>query len=132
MVDEERLLNAMQTEMSIHEWFSVPNNPRQRNTELWIFKAKSYLKDPLPIHRFVIAARLPDGQLIKVDGHTRAALWARGIIPAPESVICTIIPVESVEQAAELYWACDTPDASKRLSDYFFGTLKASGRTITS
>ena len=121
----------MQIEMSVEEWLRVPDNPRQRNTESRLIKAKSYLANPLPIHRFVTAARLPDGRLIKIDGHTRAALWFHGLIPRPESVICTVIPVDDLQQAAELYWACDTPEASKRLSDYLFGTLKASGRTIT-
>jgi len=117
-------------EMTVEQWLSVPDNPRQRDTEHRLVKAKSYLANPLPIHRFVCAAQLPDGRLVKVDGHTRAALWAHDLIPRPESVACTIIPVDDLEQAAALYWACDTPEASKQLKDYLFGTLKASGRVI--
>ena len=63
--------------MTVAEWIKVEDNPIQRDTEHHAAKAK-HLLTPLPSHAFVFACELPNGKLIKLDGHTRALLWQRG------------------------------------------------------
>ena len=68
--------------MKIEEWIHVPDNPVQRNTEEHARRAR-HLFNPSPTHAVAAMAELPDGQRFKLDGHTRAYLWARGDVAPP-------------------------------------------------
>lgn len=58
--------------MPLGIWFAMPDNPRQRDTENRARAAsRKHLQSPHPTHRNVSAAQLPDGRLVKLDGHTR-------------------------------------------------------------
>lgn len=62
--------------MSLHQWLQVPDNPRQRDTIRHATKAaKDHLSEPSLTHLEVSAAELPNGELLKLDGHTRSYLW---------------------------------------------------------
>lgn len=115
--------------MSVEEWVQVPDNPRQRDTNRRLGRAW-YLARPTPLHSVVYAAELPDGSLVKLDGHTRAALWHLGKIPQPDFVRCIIVQVDTLEEAAKLYWTFDTPDCAKRLTDYLDGALRETNSVI--
>lgn len=110
-------------EMSLSEWMSVMDNPRQRDTEQRAVKAQRYLRTPSPEHPVVHAARLPDGTLVKLDGHTRSYLWSTGKIPPPERIICVLVNAASIDQACELYWHYDSRRTVKSTADMLSGVL---------
>lgn len=68
--------------MLVEDWIKVEDNPIQRDTEKHAAKAK-HLMTPHPSHSFVFAAELPNGKLIKLDGHTRALMWRRKDVSPP-------------------------------------------------
>lgn len=112
--------------MTVEEWIGVPDNPRQRDTERHAAKAH-HLRQWSPAHGIVIAARLPNGKMIKLDGHTRALLWKRREIDRPKSLEVTIIPVKSVEEAKELYTHFDNKAAMETVTDRISGGFREIG-----
>lgn len=112
--------------MSVADWIKVQDNPIQRDTEKHAAKAK-HLKTPLPIHAFVFACELPNGKLIKLDGHTRALLWQRGQVPSPGTVDVAIVPAKDLAHAEELYKAFDSKDALETMRDKVSGAFHRFG-----
>lgn len=112
--------------MTVEEWIKVQDNPRQRDTERHALKAK-HLYEPQPTHAFVAAAKLPNGTLIKLDGHTRAYMWKRRMVGAPRGVEVNILPVKSAEEAAELYTHYDNQSAVETATDRTFGGFREIG-----
>ena len=113
--------------MSVAEWCAIPANPRQRDTEKHAQKATrqgGHLRTASPVHVQVSAVRLPDGSMVKLDGHTRAWCWERGLLAAPEQVLVTIIPVADMEHAKELYKQFDDPRAAESLQDKLSGAIR--------
>lgn len=109
-------------EMSVDRWIEVKDNPIQRDTERHAAKAK-HLLTPLPTHRFVFAGRLPNGDLVKMDGHTRALLWQRGQVPSPATVTVGIVPIASLEEAESLYKTFDSQNALETMRDKVSGAF---------
>ncbi len=107
-------------QMSVSDWIKVRDNPIQRDTERHAAKAK-HLLTPLPIHAITFAAKLPNGELVKLDGHTRALLWKRNQVRHPHKVIVNIIDVESVDEARALYKTLDAKEAVETASDKVTG-----------
>ena len=112
--------------ISTDEWIATKDNPIQRDTERHAQKAK-HLLTPLPVHAVVAAARLPSGKLVKLDGHTRALLWARGIVPKPKQIEVHVYEVTSIEEAAKLYKTFDSKEALETTPDKVSGALKGMG-----
>lgn len=50
----------------------------------------------------MFAAALPGGRLIKLDGHTRAFLWASGQLQKPPCVYVRVYLAANMEEAKEL------------------------------
>jgi len=119
------------TEMTVDEWIKIPDNPRQRDTAKRLCRATHLLKFQ-PLHSVVYAAQLPDGQKVKLDGHTRAEGWKEGVIPRPpdNKVTVFVVAVPSLDAAAQLYWTFDTPESAKKLRDYLYGALGERGYEI--
>ena len=70
------------------------------------------------MHLQVNAAVLPDGKLVKLDGHTRARLWELRPAIALEKVLVTALyPVDTLEEAALLYPFFDNKAAVDTASD---------------
>lgn len=109
--------------MTTPEWIAVRTNPIQRDTERHAQKAK-HLLAPQDIHSVTFAARLPSGELIKLDGHTRAFLWQTGIVPQPRQIVVNVIDVESEEEAAEQYKFHDSRDAVEGTPDKISGAMR--------
>lgn len=109
--------------MSVADWIKVQDNIYQRDTERHAQKAQ-HLLVPLAVHAHVWAARLPGGSLIKLDGHTRALLWSRNIIPHPKHIEVHIIDVETKAEAGELYKTFDSKDALETTADKVSGALR--------
>lgn len=112
--------------MSVSDWIEVEDNPIQRDTERHLARAK-HLLHPQPTHAFVSAGKLPDGTLIKLDGHTRALAWRRGMVARPPHVEVSIIPIKSREQAKELYKHFDSKDALETATDKISGAFRDLG-----
>lgn len=112
--------------MCVSDWIKVRDNPIQRDTERHAQKAK-HLLTPLPTHAIVFAAKLPNGDLIKLDGHTRALLWKRNQAKHPPHVDVNVIPVESIERAIELYKTFDSRDALETATDKVSGGFRQAG-----
>lgn len=108
--------------MKVSDWIKVQDNPIQRDTERHAAKAK-HLLTPLSIHAIVYAAELPDGKLVKLDGHTRALLWARNQVRHPSEIECHIIPVDSMAEAKTLYQTLDSKEALETVTDKVSGAF---------
>ncbi len=115
------------------QWSQVRDNPIQRDTERRANKAASgHLSRPSPTHNIVHAARLPNGELVKLDGHTRSLLWSDGRLPSPESVQVVTYEANDIEEAEELYKQFDSPDATENASDRLSGAFRLHGIQPTS
>ncbi|AEK57889.1 hypothetical protein Atc_1240 [Acidithiobacillus caldus SM-1] len=111
--------------MSVADWCAMEDNARQRNTEKHARKAlRGHLREPSAAHAMTTAAQLPNGRLIKIDGHTRAWLWEHGLLTPPESVLVTVIPVSDIDEAKTLYMHFDDPRAAETLQDRLDGALR--------
>jgi len=116
-------------EMTAEEWIRVPPNPRQRNTIMHARSAK-YLLTPQPTHLSVAAARLPDGQLVKIDGHTRAYLWQTRAVQPPPKVLVNVYPVQSIAEAEHLCQMYDSLGPVKTFKDLMYSATKAFGMEL--
>lgn len=111
--------------MTVKEWCSVLDNPRQRDTVAHAKKAsKAHLKSASITHKVVAAARLPGGSLVKLDGHTRALLWMDGRLDCPSSVECKVYDVKSMDEAKELYTHFDNKDSVEGARDQLSGAFR--------
>lgn len=109
--------------MSQAEWQAVMGNPRQRDTDRHL-KNSSHLYYLNKAHLVVFAARLPDGSLVKIDGHTRARLWSLRPQKAPPYVKAMIYNVASMEEAEELYSFHDNKAAVEDTKDDMSGAFR--------
>lgn len=111
--------------MSVKQWIAVTPNPIQRDTERHAAKAK-HLLTPLGVHAVVHAAELmKDDTLVKLDGHTRALMWARNQMRHPPEVIVMVTRVRDIEEAKELYRTFDSKDALETTTDKVLGAFGA-------
>lgn len=108
--------------MLVTDWIAVKDNPIQRDTERHASKAR-HLLTPHPTHSFVYAAELPNGKLIKLDGHTRALMWKRKDVPAPMQVQVGVIPVKDLSEAEKLYKDFDSREALETQRDKVSGAF---------
>jgi hypothetical protein len=113
--------------MSVRDWIAVEDNPIQRDTERHAAKA-THLMTPLQTHAFVSAAQLPNGKLIKLDGHTRAFMWKRGdVLPPRQLLTVNIIAVKDKAEAEALYKTFDNSAALESLRDKVSGGFNRFG-----
>lgn len=110
-------------EMPISEWAAVSDNPRQRDTELHANKA-AHLKQYDPIHRFVSMAVLPDGDRIKLDGHSRVWLWSRNQVCGPATVFVDVYACEAKDIVEDLYSKFDSQAAVETGADKIAGAAR--------
>jgi len=108
--------------MTVKDWIAVPSNPIQRDTERHLARAK-HLLTPQQSHMFVFAAELPSGNLIKLDGHTRALAWEREMVETPPYVFVGLIPVKNSKEAEELYKTFDSKAALETSQDKMSGAF---------
>lgn len=115
-------------EMPITEWINARGHPRQRDTQRqakrphWneARRAKGALKEAL---RQVVGAKY-QGELYKVDGHTRAHLWSLGELDAPATVMATVHRVASYDDLMALYSGYDTATAAETQNDRVYGAFR--------
>lgn len=117
--------NQERINMTPAEWHLVRDNPIQRDTRKHAAKAeKGHLKKLVETHCDVSAARLPDGKLIKLDGHTRDLLWHENRLTAPDMLSVRIYPVQSELDAIRLYKYFDNQAAVENASDRLSGAYR--------
>ncbi len=116
-----------QIRMPVQDWFKVPDNPRQRNTEKHAKKASrpgGHLRVASPVHAQVFAAEFPDGKMMKLDGHTRAWLWERQTLDAPDELLVTVIPVKDENDVKTFYTHFDDSRAAETSQEKLSGALR--------
>ena len=124
-------------EMSVDAWIELADHPRRRDTERHIRKPEWELllrtaRGPvLEMLRWVVAAQVGD-EAWKVDGHSRALLWANGMLPRPKSVFAKVFRCESREALCDLYSTFDHPAAAETLFDRVSGAYHQHQLTLKS
>ena len=123
-------------EMSVEQWFSLLDHPRQRNTERharadhWKFAKRA--QGAALRHLAHVTAACWNGSFYKVNGHTRAYLWAKGELPCPVRLHVTIHKVATREELNELYAAFDAQWAAKPEFEKVYGGLRECGLELKS
>lgn len=118
--------------MLISDWIDVPDCIMQRDTKARAKTAIEYLSKPLLPHYEASAASFK-GELVKLDGHTRALLWAEGKIPQiQDHVNLNVYRVDSLDELRDLYEAFDSRRASKTAKDTTESACKTHGLRLTS
>ena len=133
LADEGRSYMAR---MPVATWIALPDHPRKRDTARQARKAhwqavRLVHGAALESLRWVVAAEL-DGKLTKVDGHTRALLWAEGRLPAPAEVLATVYRCRDRLELNELHAAFDTQSAAETVFDKVTGAFSEQGLVLTS
>jgi len=120
--------------MTLNQWIKVDDNPIQRDTIRHAKSAvKKHLKEASITHYEVSAAETADGQLFKLDGHTRAYLWKHKQLDRMlDKVSVTVYKVKTIEDAKNLYRQFDNQDAAENAQDRFSGALRPYGVTFKS
>lgn len=110
--------------MSKEQWALVRDNPAQRDTESRAKKAVlGHLSKESETQHCVNAAVLPDGQMIKLDGHTRSLLWSQGKLSGPAIINVLVYDVTDEDGAVELYKQFDSQAATENASDRLHGAF---------
>lgn len=122
-VTAQKFEYARTVEMTADEWIALPDNGRQRNTAVRALKAL-HLLAPLPLHNHLDAALLPDGSMVKADGHTRAYLWKNGSVPKPDRVFVRLWRCVDEAEERDLYTFFDNQHAVETTSDKLYGAMR--------
>ena len=117
--------------MSVDDWEKVPTNPIQRDTEAHAVRASrpgNHLSKPHETHRNVAAALLPNGKMIKLDGHSRSWLWSEELLaPMPGKLVVTVYPCKNKAEAIEYFRTFDNAAATETKRDRLFGAFRIHG-----
>ncbi len=115
------------TQMHFNDFEALLPCTNQRNHEKRA--SMPHFRTFKPTHLVVAAARLPDGTMHKLDGHTRVIAALLGFAPHLKSMTFTVMvyDVASVEEMEALYDTFDNPAAQKKSSDNIFGAMNSLG-----
>jgi hypothetical protein len=113
--------------MSSSRWIDIPDNPRQRDTERHARRAKYLRAGTSLTHAVVHMAELPDSRRFKLDGHTRAYIWAKSPHLAPPSVTVIVYQCRDIDEVKELYTHFDNPAAAENALDRATGAMRENG-----
>lgn len=121
--------------MTPDEWYAVPDNPRQRDTEAHARKAgKEHLKTDDPMHVLVHMARIVEtGGNMKIDGHTRGKMWHDGTLtPKPATLQVVNWKCDTIEDAMVAYTRFDSQHAVETSGDKIAGAMHQHGIDFSS
>jgi hypothetical protein len=116
------------TEMTLKEFVEMPCIEVQRAVEHRSKRVAKLLKKKWYItHGEVAAVQYPDGSRERINGNTRASLWADPNYDGekPSHVNLTIYPVRDKEEAKELYYTFDSQEAVEKTRDKLTGYFRA-------
>lgn len=114
------------TVMTPAQWALVPDNPRQRDTERHLARAK-HLLTPQKAHSDVQMAATAAGERWKLDGHTRNLLWSRRPDLAPAKVYVRIHEVADEAEAKRMYRHYDAKEALETPAEKLSGAFHEVG-----
>lgn len=120
------LLGSISTEIiTFAQWVKLRTFGSQRDHETRSkipFHINKFI-GMLATHLCVSAVSLPNGDMFKLDGHTRTLIWiALGI--QPENVLCTIYAAKNMNEAKLLYLSIDAKRSEKNSSDEIFSAMR--------
>jgi len=119
--------------MSVQDWIELPDNPRQRDTVSHAKKAKKRHLAELSATHEVVSAAMVGGELVcKLDGHTRAFLWASGELRRPKKVTVHFYSCADMEEAKSLYSHFDNQSAVEGARDKITGACRENGIVLSS
>jgi hypothetical protein len=124
-------------EMSVEDWNQLADHPRRRDPERhsrkpdWEMLLRSARGPVMEMLRWVAAGQVGD-EVWKVDGHSRARLWATGGLLKPKSVFVKVFRCESIQALHELYSTFDHPAAAETLFDRVSGAYHQHGLNFQS
>lgn len=115
--------------MSVDEWIFVSDCPIQRDTERHALAAKKkHLSKTSLTHANVSAAKLPGGEVYKLDGHTRAYLWRSGDLDPPsQELFVDMYYCDNMVEVEDLYQHFDNEGATENLRDRLYGAYRLQG-----
>ena len=133
LADEGRSYMAR---LAVSAWIALPDHPRKRDTARQARKGhwqavRTATGAAQESTRWVVAAEL-EGELFKVDGHTRALLWASGKLPHPDGVLATVYRCKNRDELNALHAAFDTQAAAETVFDKVTGAFSEQGLVLTS
>ena len=118
-------------EVSLRDYMSFHDNPRQRNTVMRAKDAKKKHLSKWQEHfRLIQVAELPTGQRYLIDAHTRRYLIESGHFPSkslPNNFYAYVIPAKTRKEVEELYESCDSTSAVEKKRDAMYSTMKSLG-----
>ena len=118
----------IQRSMTLEEWYTVPDNPVQRDTKRHAeHAAKNHLTKAVSSQWIVHMATLPDGRCFKLDGHTRSPLWEEGRLQVPEQLMVIAHPCHNLEEVKALYSTHDNTKAGEKAPDIVYGGFRLHG-----
>lgn len=109
--------------MTPKQWYAVPVNPVQRDTEARAKRAV-HLHRYSPAHSRVEMAVLRDGSRFKLDGHTRAHLWESGQVVPPPEIMVDVYACDDLAAVEELYGHFDNKLAVDTAGDLLAGAAR--------
>ncbi len=113
--------------MTPSQWAGVQINPRQRDVER---HAKKILGDFVPWQEqgaSVQAAILPNGTLVKLNGHTRSYLWENRMIHVPELLHVQAVDARDMDHVIEMYYLFDNRKNVETSDDLITGCMRDLG-----
>ena len=115
--------------MSVDEWIPIKGNCKQRKTEAHLAKSatRNKFNTLRPTHSVVIAARYPDGSLVKVDGHTRALAWSRGVMDRPPFLTVIVHSIRTKSDEKQAYEEQDSSTSVDTAGDRMHGAFRLVG-----
>ena len=123
-------------EVSLSDYKSFHENPRQRNTALRAKDAKrKHLSKWREHFRLIQVAELPSGQRYLIDAHTRRHLIKSGHFSAkdlPNTFYAYVIPAKNRKEVEQLYDSCDSTSAVEKKRDAMYSTMKSLGYVFQS
>ena len=116
--------------LTLNDWATkFKDNPIQRNTEQHAaFALKHHLKSASATHANVNCAVL-DGELYKLDGHTRGYLWQNSLLECPQAIYANVYDCTEKQDLIDLYYQFDNTLATEKASDKFYGACRLFGFT---
>jgi len=132
MSNVKKELEFVSTSMAVDEFIKITDHPRQRDTVRHAAMAKKkHLKESSPTQQRVSVA-IHEGKSYKLDGHTRAYLWASGELGKPKTLQVDVYDCRTPEELLEIYNHFDNKNAVETISDMLSGAVRQAGITFQS
>lgn len=121
--------------MEIEKFLQYSPVPMQRDTDGRVKKAEKMLKKLSPVHLDVAVVELTKdseyygkqykkGSRFVVNANTRALYWSEGLSDKiPSHVYAFVYRVNDMEEVRRIYNTFDSPDATEKTQEKFYGIL---------